>query len=87
MAKRVAVASGLKVGDIVVTEGGDRLRDGARVQLAGAPPAAGAAGSAKRGNGNGNGNGGKRGDGKKRGNRPDAAGGNGNRGAGQAPGQ
>jgi len=30
---RVAVTSGLRAGDIVVTEGGDRLRDGAAVQL------------------------------------------------------
>ncbi len=29
----VAVTSGLSVGDVVVTEGGDRLRDGAQVQL------------------------------------------------------
>ena len=31
--ERVAVTSGLAAGDIVVTEGGDRLRDGAEVQL------------------------------------------------------
>ena len=31
--ERVAVAKGLKAGDIVVTEGGDRLRDGAEVLL------------------------------------------------------
>lgn len=31
--ERVAVASGLKAGDVVVTEGGDRLRDGASVLL------------------------------------------------------
>jgi membrane fusion protein, multidrug efflux system len=40
--ERVAVASGLAAGDVVVTEGGDRLRDGAPVQLpaaAGAPAA------------------------------------------------
>jgi multidrug efflux system membrane fusion protein len=49
--ERVAVASGVAAGDVVVTEGGDRLRDGATVQLpaaapapaAGATPAAGAA--------------------------------------------
>jgi multidrug efflux system membrane fusion protein len=34
--ERVAVAAGLKAGEIVVTEGGDRLRDGAQVQLPGA---------------------------------------------------
>jgi multidrug efflux system membrane fusion protein len=41
--ERVAVAQGLSVGEIVVTEGGDRLRDGAEVQLpspAGPAPAA-----------------------------------------------
>jgi membrane fusion protein, multidrug efflux system len=36
--ERVAVAQGLSVGEVVVTEGGDRLRDGAQVQL---PSAAG----------------------------------------------
>jgi multidrug efflux system membrane fusion protein len=38
--EQVAVLSGLKVGEVVVTEGGDRLRDGAAVQLPGAAPAA-----------------------------------------------
>jgi multidrug efflux system membrane fusion protein len=38
--ERVAVTQGLSVGELVVTEGGDRLRDGAQVQL---PNAAGAA--------------------------------------------
>jgi len=33
--ERVAVVKGLAAGDVVVTEGGDRLRDGARVQLPG----------------------------------------------------
>ncbi len=37
---RVAVKSGLAEGDTVVTEGGDRLRDGARVLLPGAPQSA-----------------------------------------------
>ncbi len=43
--ERVAVTAGLKAGEVVVTEGGDRLRDGAQVILPGAPaaPAAGAA--------------------------------------------
>ena len=41
--ERVAIAKGLNAGEVVVTEGGDRLRDGAQVQLPGAaPPAAGA---------------------------------------------
>jgi len=31
--ERVAVASGLKPGDLVVTDGGDRLRDGANIVL------------------------------------------------------
>jgi multidrug efflux system membrane fusion protein len=44
--ERVAVTAGLTAGEVVVTEGGDRLRDGAAVQLpkaqaAGAAPAAG----------------------------------------------
>jgi multidrug efflux system membrane fusion protein len=43
--ERVAVTAGLAAGEVVVTEGGDRLRDGASVQLpkaqaAGAAPAA-----------------------------------------------
>jgi multidrug efflux system membrane fusion protein len=37
--ERVAVASGVAAGDVVVTEGGDRLRDGAPVQLPSAAPA------------------------------------------------
>jgi multidrug efflux system membrane fusion protein len=37
--ERVAVVAGLRAGDLVVTEGGDRLRDGATVILPG-PPAA-----------------------------------------------
>jgi multidrug efflux system membrane fusion protein len=41
--ERVAVSAGLKAGEVVVTEGGDRLRDGAPVILPGAPAAAGAA--------------------------------------------
>jgi multidrug efflux system membrane fusion protein len=45
--ERVAVAKGLKPGEIVVTEGGDRLRDGAQVLL---PSAAGSpAGAPSRG--------------------------------------
>jgi multidrug efflux system membrane fusion protein len=44
--ERVAVVSGLAAGDVVVTEGGDRLRDGATVQLpAAAPRSPSAAGS------------------------------------------
>jgi multidrug efflux system membrane fusion protein len=42
--ERVAVTAGLKAGEVVVTEGGDRLRDGAQIQLpsSAAAPAAGA---------------------------------------------
>ena len=36
--ERVAVTAGLTAGDVVVTEGGDRLRDGAPVVLPGATP-------------------------------------------------
>jgi multidrug efflux system membrane fusion protein len=36
--ERVAVTSGVAAGDVVVTEGGDRLRDGASVQLPAATP-------------------------------------------------
>jgi multidrug efflux system membrane fusion protein len=39
--ERVVVASGLKAGDVVVTEGGDRLREGATVMLPQTPAAAG----------------------------------------------
>jgi multidrug efflux system membrane fusion protein len=38
--EHVAVTAGLTPGNIVVTEGGDRLRDGATVQLPGTEPAA-----------------------------------------------
>jgi multidrug efflux system membrane fusion protein len=49
----VAVMSGLKAGEQVVTEGGDRLKDGASVQTQAdrpATPASGAASGARRGN-------------------------------------
>jgi membrane fusion protein, multidrug efflux system len=38
--ERVVAMTGLAVGDIVVTEGGDRLRDGAAIVLPDAPPGA-----------------------------------------------
>ncbi|MCE9660573.1 MAG: efflux RND transporter periplasmic adaptor subunit [Burkholderiales bacterium] len=41
----IAVAKGLQAGERVVTEGGDRLRDGARVQLASERPGGGASGA------------------------------------------
>jgi multidrug efflux system membrane fusion protein len=37
--ERVAVTAGLAAGEIVVTEGGDRLREDAKVQLPNAAPA------------------------------------------------
>lgn len=37
--ERVAVTAGLKAGEVVVTEGGDRLRDGAQVLLPNSAPA------------------------------------------------
>jgi multidrug efflux system membrane fusion protein len=41
----IAVTRGLEAGERVVTEGGDRLRDGARVQLAADRPASAASGA------------------------------------------
>jgi len=41
--ERVAVTKGLNLGELVVTDGGDRLRDGAKVTLPGPAPAPGAA--------------------------------------------
>jgi multidrug efflux system membrane fusion protein len=41
----IAIAKGLQPGDIVVTDGVDRLREGARVELPGVAPGSGAAGS------------------------------------------
>ena len=59
----VAVVSGLNEGDMVVTEGGDRLRDGAPVELPAdtpvhTPPPQNAKNNWRRGNGSGNGKGG-----------------------------
>jgi multidrug efflux system membrane fusion protein len=47
--ERVAISSGLSAGDIVVTQGGDRLRDGATVQLPSNTPAPAAAPGAHKG--------------------------------------
>jgi membrane fusion protein, multidrug efflux system len=41
--ERVAITKGLNLGELVVTDGGDRLRDGAQVTLPNAAPAPGAA--------------------------------------------
>jgi multidrug efflux system membrane fusion protein len=47
--ERVAVTSGLKASDVVVTQGGDRLRDGATVQLPSNTPAPAAVPGARKG--------------------------------------
>jgi len=73
--ERVAVASGLAAGDVVVTEGGDRLRDGAKVQLRAGSAPAGAPGAGTAGKPGGNRSG--KGGGKRRGTGAAAAGGNG----------
>ena len=44
-AETVSVSSGLKVGDVVITDGGDRLRDGAPVVLPGQSPVTGKGGA------------------------------------------
>ena len=44
---QVLIASGLQAGETVVTEGGDRVKDGGRVTLAGERPAGRAAGAAR----------------------------------------
>jgi multidrug efflux system membrane fusion protein len=46
---KVQVASGLEAGEKVITEGADRLKDGARVMLAGDKPASAPAGGGRRG--------------------------------------
>ena len=52
----VSITDGLKIGETVITEGGDRLKDGAAVVLPGARPAgAGGATGAHRGRGGGGG--------------------------------
>ena len=45
-AESVTIAEGLQAGEMVVTEGGDRLKEGARVSLPGDAPGGGAAGAA-----------------------------------------
>jgi len=47
-ADRIQIASGLQAGETVITEGADRLKDGARVMLAGDRPASAVAGGAPR---------------------------------------
>lgn len=50
-ADQVLISAGLQAGERVVTEGGDRVKDGARVRLAGDQPAASAVGAKPRGRG------------------------------------
>jgi len=52
-ADQVLIAEGLSGGERVVSEGGDRVKDGGQVQLAGEGPAAGARGASGRGGGEG----------------------------------
>ncbi|MBW8718082.1 MAG: efflux RND transporter periplasmic adaptor subunit [Variovorax paradoxus] len=59
----VAITSGLKAGENVVTEGGDRIKDGAVVQLQGDRPAAGPRGGASGPRGAASGPRGQRGEG------------------------
>jgi multidrug efflux system membrane fusion protein len=59
----VAITSGLKAGENVVTEGGDRIKDGAVVQLQGDRPAAGPRGGASGPRGGASGPRGERGEG------------------------
>jgi multidrug efflux system membrane fusion protein len=51
--ERVAVASGLEVGETVVTDGADKLREGSTVELPGEAPPAAASANAKQGQGQG----------------------------------
>jgi multidrug efflux system membrane fusion protein len=55
---KVQVKSGLQAGEQVITEGADRLKDGAKVALPGDRPAAGGAGGGRRGGRGGAGQGG-----------------------------
>jgi multidrug efflux system membrane fusion protein len=48
---KIQVASGLSAGEQVITEGADRLKDGAKVVLPGDRPAMGGAGGGRRGQG------------------------------------
>jgi multidrug efflux system membrane fusion protein len=50
-AETVSIATGLAVGETVITDGGDRLKDGAAVTLPGARPGFGAGGHRRRGGG------------------------------------
>ena len=47
--EQILITSGLQAGERVVTEGGDRVKDGGKVQLAGSGPAGGASGAAAAG--------------------------------------
>jgi multidrug efflux system membrane fusion protein len=52
---KVQISTGVKAGEQVITEGGDRLKDGAKVTLPTDKPGAGGAGGGRRGNRGGQG--------------------------------
>jgi multidrug efflux system membrane fusion protein len=54
-AEQIQIVSGVKAGDEVITEGADRLKDGAKVMLPGDKPSFGGASGTKGGKGNGQG--------------------------------
>jgi multidrug efflux system membrane fusion protein len=82
----VSIASGLNLGETVITDGGDRLKEGAKVVLPGQNPAAGAGapGGQHRHGGHGNGQGHRRGQGGSGGGQGGGAGGG--QGGGQSDG-
>ncbi len=85
--ERVAITNGIAAGDVVVTEGGDRLRDGARVQLPDAPAQQTTSGvGGPRGEGGGGGGDGARRGNRRNGNGSGPSGGNGPPGGGASGG-
>jgi multidrug efflux system membrane fusion protein len=57
---KIAILSGVKLGDTVITEGADRVDDGSKVSLPGDRRGAGGKGGGWQKGGSGNGNGGDR---------------------------
>ncbi|WP_151638930.1 efflux RND transporter periplasmic adaptor subunit [Noviherbaspirillum aerium] len=72
MVDKVEIVSGLKPGEQVITEGADRLKDGAKVTLSSDRPGGNRAPGARRGNAGGDGNG-NSGQGAREGGRPNAS--------------
>jgi membrane fusion protein, multidrug efflux system len=70
---KVQIVTGLKVGERVITEGADRLRDGSRVVLPGDAPADGVRGGADRARGAASGGRGAASGGRRRGAAPAAS--------------